>query len=92
MNINILKFYLEKISLSYTSLNYQKINLFFFRNKLYKYNINFIINDNINFPEKQILINSVSAEKTINFNDINLKNNFQSIININKSILLVTYV
>ena len=30
LNINILKFYLEKISLSYTSLNYQKINLFFF--------------------------------------------------------------
>jgi hypothetical protein len=70
----------------------EKINLFFFGNKLYKYNNNFTINDNINFPEKQILFHSVSAEKTINFNDINLKIYFLSMISIYYSILLVTYV
>ena len=45
----------------------------FFGNKLYKYKVNFTINDNINFLEKQIFIHSVSSEKTINFNIINLK-------------------
>ena len=66
--------------------------VFFFRNKLYKYNDNFIIIDNINFPEKQILIHSVCAEKTIDFNDINLKIYSQSMISIYNSILLVRYV
>ena len=69
----------------------EKINLFFW-NKLYKYYDNFTINDNINFPEKQILIHSVSAEKTIDFNDINLKIYSQSMISIYNSILLVRYV
>ena len=68
----------------------EKINLFFW-NKLYKYNDNFTINDNINFPEKQILIHSVSAEKKINFNDINLKIYSQLMIIIYYTILLVTY-
>ena len=45
----------------------------FFGNKLYKYNVNFTINDNINFLEKQIFIYLVSAEKIINFYHTNLK-------------------
>ena len=32
----------------------RKIQFVFFGNKLYKYNDNFTINDNIIFPEKQI--------------------------------------
>ncbi len=43
----------------------------------------------MNFLEKQILIHSVSMEKTI---EINLKINSQSMISIYNSILLVTYV
>ena len=43
----------------------------------------------MNFLEKQILIHSISTEKTI---EINLKINSQSMISIYNSILLVTYV
>jgi hypothetical protein len=70
----------------------EKNQFVFFGNKLYKYNVNITINDNVIFPEKQIIFNSVSEEKTINFNDINLKINSQSMISIDNSILLITYI
>ena len=69
----------------------EKNQFVFFGNKLYKYNVNITINDNVIFPEKQIIFNSVSEEKSINFNDINLKINSQSMISIDNSILLITY-
>ena len=58
----------------------------FFGNKLYKYNVNFTINDNMNFYWKT---NINFTEKKI---EINLKINSQSMISIYNSILLVTYV
>ena len=70
----------------------EKKHFVFFGNKLYKYNVNVNINYNINLNQKQMIINSVSEEKSINFNDINLKINSQSMISIYNSILLVTYV
>ena len=70
----------------------EKNHFVFFGNKLYKYNVNFTFKVNENLDEKQIIINSVSEEKSINFNDINLKNNSQSMISIYNSILLITYV
>ena len=70
----------------------EKKHFVLFGNKLYKYNVDITINYNFNLNQKQMIINSVSEEKSINFNDINLKINSQSMISIYNSILLITYI
>jgi len=64
----------------------------FFGNNLYKYQIDFTLKEKTNKEAKQLSINSVSIEKSININNINLQSNSQSMINFDNSILMITYI
>ena len=64
----------------------------FFRNNLYKYQIDFTLKEKTKNEEKQLSINNVSIEKSININNINLQYLSQSIINFDNSILMITYI
>ena len=66
--------------------------MFFFRNNLYKYQIDFTLKEKTKNEEKQLSINNVSIEKSININNINLQYLSQSIINFDNSILMITYI
>ena len=64
----------------------------FFGNNLYKYQIDFTLKEKTKNEEKQLSINNVSIEKSININNINLQYLSQSIINFDNSILMITYI
>ena len=70
----------------------ETIHFVFFGNNLYKYQIDFTLKEKKNNTAKQLLINNVYLEKSININNLYNRNYSQSLINFNDSLLMISYI